>query len=153
MIRDMEKLTQGIVKLLSSFKDFSLLLVRLTLAHGFYEPALKKLNNFDSIVGWFANSLHLPFPWLNAFMATATEALIVIFMVLGLKSRFIAIPGMVVMLVATFTVHWANGFAASDNGWEIPFYYFTMLSIIATMGPGKISLDETVLKKWFGSAN
>ena len=30
---------------------------------------------------------------------------------------------MIVMLVAIFTVHIGNGFAAGDNGFEIPFYY------------------------------
>lgn len=139
------------VKALSSFQDLSLLLVRLTLAYGFYGPALKKINNFDYIVTWFGDKLHLPFPYLNAVLATTTEALIVILMVLGFKARFIAVPGMVVMLVAIFLVHWNGGFSAANNGFEIPLYYFLMLSVIATTGPGKFSLDETVLKKWFGS--
>lgn len=138
----MHKLTQTIVKILSSFQDLSLLLVRLTLAYGFYNPALKKINNFDYIVNWFDSSLHLPFPWLMALLATVTEALIVIFMVLGFKTRFIAVPGMVTMLVAIFLVHWHGGFSATNNGFEIPLYYFLMLSVIATTGPGRYSLDR-----------
>jgi len=138
----MGKLTQATVKILSSFQDLSLLLVRLTLAYGFFEPALKKINNFDNIVVWFDTSLHLPFPWLNAVLATVTESLIVIFMVLGFKTRFIAIPGMVTMLVAIFLVHWNGGFSAANNGYEIPLYYFLMLSVIATTGPGKFSISK-----------
>lgn len=137
----MNKLTAPIEKLLSSFQDLSLLLMRLALAYGFYEPALKKLTNFDHIVSWFDSSLHLPFPWLNAFMATATEALGVILIALGFKTRLISIPMMVVMIVAIVTVHWKNGFAASANGYEIALYYLLMLFVIATTGPGKFSID------------
>jgi putative oxidoreductase len=147
----MHKLTQMITKMLSSFQDLSLLMVRLMLAYGFFKPALKKINNFDNIVVWFDTGLHLPFPWLMALLATVTEALIVVFMVLGFKSRLIAVPGMITMLVAIFLVHWNLGFSASNNGYEIALYYFLFLSIIATIGPGKYSLDETVLAKWFGS--
>lgn len=138
----MEKLNQAIVKILSSFQDLSLLLVRITLAYGFYGPALKKINNFNNIVDWFGSGLGLPFPWLMAILATVTEALIVILMTLGLKARLIAIPGMITMLVAIFLVHWDNGFQASNNGFEIPLYYFLMLSVIATAGPGKYSIDK-----------
>ena len=147
----MEKLTQMMVKMLSSFQDISLIMVRLMLAYGFYKPALKKINNFDHIVTWFDTGLNLPFPWLMALLATVTEALIVIFMVLGFKARFIAVPGMITMLVAIFLVHWNSGFSTSNNGYEIALYYFLFLSVIATIGPGKYSLDETVLSKWFGS--
>jgi putative oxidoreductase len=55
------------------------------------------------------------------------------------------------MLVAIFLVHWNSGFSAANNGYEIALYYFLFLSVIATIGPGKYSLDETVLSKWFGS--
>lgn len=147
----MDKLTQALVKFLSSFQSLSLLLVRLMLAYGFYEPAVKKLSNFDSIVSWFDTGLHLPFPFLNAVLATAAEALGVVFLALGFKTRFIAVPLMVTMVVAVTLVHWKDGFAASGGGYEIPLYYFLMLSILATTGPGKYSLDETVLKKYFGS--
>ncbi|MDA0771451.1 MAG: DoxX family protein [Cyanobacteria bacterium] len=128
-------------RITSSFADLSLLLVRLTLAYGFYEPALKKLAHFDNIVIWFDQGLHLPFPYLNAVMATGAEALGVISLVLGLKTRIFSLPLMVTMLVAIFMVHFDNGFAAKANGFEIPFYYFIMLSVLLTHGAGKFSLD------------
>lgn len=147
----MHKLTQALVKLLSSFQSLSLLVLRLMLAYGFYEPAIKKLSGFDNIVQWFDTSLHLPFPWLNAVLATATEALGVVLLTLGLGTRLIAIPLMVTMVVAITLVHWKNGFAASAHGYEIPLYYFLMLFTLAAFGPGKYSMDETFLKKYFGS--
>ncbi len=147
----MNKLTQSLTKMFSSFQGLALLLMRLTLAYGFYEPAIKKLANFNDIVIWFDQGLHLPFPYANAVLATSTEALGVIALALGLGTRFFAVPLMVVMTIAISTVHWVNGFSAVEHGWEIPFYYFVMLFVLVGTGAGKYSMDETFLKKYFGS--
>jgi putative oxidoreductase len=45
------------------------------------------------------------------------------------------------MMVAISTVHFKNGFAASDNGFEIPLYYFAMLFMLLSFGAGKWSVD------------
>jgi putative oxidoreductase len=147
----MHKIPQAIIKLLRSFQGLSLLFMRLILAYGFYEPAVRKLSNFDATVASFTNNLHLPYPYLSAVLAATAEALGVVFLALGLKTRLICVPLMVTMLVAITVVHWKDGFAASANGYEIPLYYFIMLFVLATTGPGKYSLDETALKKWFGT--
>ncbi len=147
----MNKLTQTFTKIFSSFQGLSLLIMRLMLAYGFFEPAIKKLANFNDIVIWFAQDLHLPMPWLNAFMATSAESLGIISLALGLMTRFFAVPLMVVMTVAITTVHLANGFAATQHGIEIPLYYFIMLFVLMSTGAGKYSMDETFLKKYFGS--
>ena len=99
---------QKIISLMSSLRDLPPLIFRLILAYGFYEPAMNKLNNFDSIVKWFGEDLGLPFPALQAFMAITTEVSGVILLTLGLATRFISIPMMVVMVVAIQTVHLAN---------------------------------------------
>ncbi len=143
----MEKFIKSLVKIFSSLQDVSLLFVRLILAYGFYGPAMKKLSNFAGVVQWFSEGLHLPFPYINAAMAVATEVSGVILLTLGLMTRLISIPMMVVMTVAISTVHWVNGFSASNNGYEIPLYYLIMLFLLLTTGPGKISLDEIILKK------
>lgn len=142
----MEKLIKQIYKMFSSLQDLSLLMIRLILAYGFYEPAMKKINNFESIVSWFSESLHLPFPLFNAILATGTEVAGVLLIFLGLMTRFISIPMMVIMVVAIITVHLPHGFHASDNGFEIPLYYLIMLFVLLSHGAGKYSLDETLLK-------
>ena len=50
----------------------------------------------------------------------------IVLLTLGFGTRVIALPMMFVMIVAIFTTHISNGFAAGDNGFEIPFYYFLM---------------------------
>ncbi|GAB5556386.1 MAG: hypothetical protein SchgKO_05990 [Schleiferiaceae bacterium] len=122
-------------------KDLALLCIRLLLAYGFYTPAINKINNFGSIVEWF-ESMGLPAPGINAFLATATEGLGVILLVLGLGLRYITLPLIIVMIVAIATVHAGNGFNAGDNGFEIPLYYMAMLFGLFAFGGGKLSVDD-----------
>ena len=132
--------------LLSASKDIPLLLIRLTLAYGFYGPAMMKLNDVGAIASWF-ESMGMFAPTMNAYLATYTEFLGFILLTIGLGTRFIAVPLMITMLVAIKTVHWGNGFNAGDNGFEIPLYYLVMLLLLFFTGPGRISLDYWIGKK------
>ena len=102
----MEEMISKIFKQANQLQDLSLLVIRLLLAYGLYEPALKKISNFESIVVWFDKSLHLPFPWLNALLATSTEIAGIILLVLGLMTRLISIPLMVIMIVAIMVLRY-----------------------------------------------
>ena len=64
-----------------------------------------------------------------------------ILLLLGIGTRIISIPLIIVMMVAIFTVHLGNGFEAGDNGFEIPLYYIIMLLTLLIYGGGKISID------------
>ena len=127
-------------------KSPSLLFARLAVAYGFYEPAMLKWSDIDATAQWFA-SMHYPFPLLNAYAAATTEITGVVLLTLGLCTRLIAIPLIVVMIVAIATVHLPHGFSAGDNGFEIPLYYMLFLLIFLSHGAGKISLDYLVCKK------
>ena len=128
-------------------KFIPLLLIRLVLAYGFYGPAKMKWKDIHGIGDWFA-TLGIPAPYFNAFLAAGTEALGVVLLLIGLGTRFIAIPLIITMIVAIKTVHWANGFDAGQNGFEIPLYYLIMLVTLIIIGPGKISLDYLIEKRW-----
>ncbi|WP_201352670.1 HvfX family Cu-binding RiPP maturation protein [Hydrogenimonas urashimensis] len=122
-------------------KSPSLLFMRLILAHGFYEPAMMKWNDIAAVSEWFA-SLGMPMPTLNAYMAAATELIGVVLLTLGFMTRFIALPLIVVMVVAIATVHLPHGFSAGNNGFEIPLYYMIMLFALMAHGAGRFSLDR-----------
>lgn len=126
-------------------RDLSLLFLRLALAVGFYEPAMMKVKNLSGVAEWFG-SMNYPLPMVSALLAMLTEVSGIILITLGLGTRVIALPMMVVMVVATFTVHISNGFAAGDNGFEIPLYYFLMLLVLVTSGPGRYSLDHLLVR-------
>lgn len=143
------KITQSYIRLGNQLKkaDFlPLLLIRLVLAYGFYNPAKMKWADINAIGEWFG-SIGVPAPLLNAYLAAGTEALGVVLLVLGLGTRLISIPLMITMVVAIVTVHWAHGFEAGENGFEIPLYYMIMLFTLLIMGPGKASLDYLIGKR------
>ena len=142
----MKNIILKIHETMNSFQSLALLVLRLILAYGFYEPAMKKITGFSNIVIWFDQSLHLPFPWLNAVLATGTEIAGVVLLGLGLMTRFISIPLMFIMLIAITIVHGAHGFSASNNGFEIPLYYLLMLFILFSHGAGSFSLDKIIFK-------
>ena len=126
--------------LLSHGQSVSLFFARLAVAYGFYEPAMMKWSDINAIADWFG-SMGIPLPTLNAYMAASTELLGVILLTLGLFTRLISIPLIVVMIVAIATVHLGHGFSAGDNGFEIPLYYMLFLALFASLGAGKLSLD------------
>jgi len=128
------------------FESLSLLFARIALAYGFYNPALMKWSNFDKTAEWFS-SLGIPFATFATFLTASVEIVAVLLLFLGLFTRLVSIPLMVVMLVAIVTVHLAHGFSVANNGFEIPLYYFLFLAIFATFGAGKFSLDYFMLGK------
>ncbi|VEA70413.1 DoxX [Serratia rubidaea] len=94
-----------------------LLLIRLYLLPVIFEGAHSKVLGFSNTVAWFATptaegGLGMPFPWLLAFLATSTEVVGLVCIALGLFTRIIAIPIMVVMSVASLMVHWSHGWLA-----------------------------------------
>jgi len=152
-------------------KSVGLLLLRLILAYTFFQPAMLKWADISSIAQWF-EYMGIPFPTLNAYMAAGTEMAGVVLLTLGLLTRFISIPLIIIMFVAIATVHGQNGFSFvneavqfSDayvngtlidgtiiklqNGYELVLYYILMLLVLVGNGAGKFSIDRLL----FGEKN
>lgn len=91
------------------------LFLRLYLAPVFWVAGMNKVNGFENTVAWFGNpdwGLGLPAPALMAGLATGTEVLGAIALLVGLGTRWFAVPLMITMLVAVFKVHIENGWQA-----------------------------------------
>ncbi len=91
------------------------LLLRLYLAPVMLQAGWTKMMSFESTAEWFGNEewgLGLPFPEVLAALATGTELIGGILLVIGFAVRWISIPLMFTMLVAALTVHWENGWLA-----------------------------------------
>lgn len=140
------KICKYVTPMLDSLQSLSLLALRLILAYGFYEPAKMKWSDIGSVAEWFG-SMGLPLPTLQAYLAASTEAAGVVLLTLGLFTRLISVPLMVVMVVAITLVHLPNGFSSGNNGFEIPLYYFIMLFVLLTHGAGKLSVDAFLHRK------
>jgi len=132
--------------LLNHLQSLALLFARLALAYGFLGPALMKWTNLDATIAWFTE-LGIPFAYGATFLVASLEIIGVFLLALGLFTRLISIPLMVILLVAMMTVHVSNGFSVANNGVEIPLYYFLFLSVFATQGAGRFSLDAFLFEK------
>ena len=122
-------------------QSLSLLFARLAVAYGFYEPAMMKWSDIHATAEWFG-SMNYPAPLFQAYAAATTEIVGVVLLALGLFTRLISIPLIVVMVVAILTVHLGHGFNAGDNGFEIPLYYMIFLMIFLSHGAGRFSIDQ-----------
>jgi putative oxidoreductase len=120
-------------------------LARWLIAYGFAVPALVKINDMEGTVKWF-ESISIPFPALAAYLVSGIEALGIVLLILGLFTRIISILLSFVMLGAMLFVHAQHGFSVTNNGIEIPMYYFIFLMIFATFGAGKYSFDHLLFK-------
>lgn len=91
------------------------LALRLYLAPVFWMAGMNKLADMDSVIAWFGNDdwgLGLPIPFVLAWLATLTEVLGAVFLLVGFAVRWVSIPLKFTMLVAAFSVHWENGWQA-----------------------------------------
>jgi uncharacterized membrane protein YphA (DoxX/SURF4 family) len=94
------------------------LLLRLYLAPVLIQAGWTKFASFESTAVWFGNpdwGLGLPFPELLTALAAGAELVGGIALVIGLATRWFAIPLIVTMLVAIFAVHWDNGWLAISD--------------------------------------
>ncbi len=133
--------------------SFLLLIIRLYWGYKFAITGLGKLSNLGSIATYF-DSLGIPLPYLNAFLAGSTELLGGCLLFLGLFSRIAVIPLCFVLGIAYLT---AGREALSDLFLnfdpslffrDTAFLFLYAVLIVFCFGPGKISLDY-----WLTGAN
>jgi putative oxidoreductase len=96
-----------------AFEGITPLLLRLYLATIMIPAGWNKFPRFEGIVDWFGNADYgFPFPLVLEFLATATELVGGVLILIGLATRWMSITLMATMLVAALTVHLPNGWAA-----------------------------------------
>ena len=87
------------------------LALRIYLAPIFIIAGYNKLANVENVTYWF-ESLGMPMPELMVYLAGGTEFVGGIALLIGLATRWFAIPLMITMIVAATTAHW-------DQGWHV----------------------------------
>ena len=88
----------------------------------------------------FLDSLGVPYPEVNAWVAAITEFGGGLLIVFGLFTRFGALGVAIAMGVAAFLVH-LGSWDARSNGMELPVMLMCMALALVFTGPGRISLD------------
>lgn len=127
------------------------LLIRLYLAPVLIQAGWNKFNHFNDTVAWFGNAewgLGLPVPALMASLAIAAELGGAVLMLIGLATRWVAVPLMITMLVAAFTVHWQNGWlaVADASSWLADGTLFYDERVMAA--PQKLAMVNQLLQEY-----
>lgn len=140
-------LCERLSNLISNRKDEILLLIRLVLGVIFIQAGLGKLMHFQDTTAFFA-SINIPFPALNAGMASLTELVGGFLLIFGLGIRLITLPLAFIMVIAIVTTRLAEVGSLSDFIRLQELDYFLFFLLLFTTGSGKWSLD-CVLRNFF----
>lgn len=120
--------------------DYAALLLRLSLGTMFVAHALLKVFVFTvpGTVQFFGS---LGLPAVVAYATIAAELIGGVLLVLGVRTRLIALALVPIMLGATW-VHIGNGwlFSAPKGGWEYPVFWTITLFVQALLGDGAYAL-------------
>jgi putative oxidoreductase len=125
-----------------------LAILRIVVGLVFFAHGLQKLLMFG--VGGFSGfltSLGVPLPGLFAVIVIAVEVLGGLALILGLFTRWAALPLAVDMIVALLTVHLANGFFVSDGGYELVLLLLGCVVGLAFTGAGAFALDNALSRE------
>ena len=121
-------------------------LARLTVGWVFVLSGWGKLHHLPDIVDYF-RSLGIPAPEVQAPFASGVELGCGALLLLGLGSRFAAVPLMVVMTVAIGTARLEDLTSIGALFGFIEFTYIVLLIFVAIGGPGPLSLDALIARR------
>lgn len=125
--------------------------LRLLLAYEFLESGLEKWrgeNWFADIQDQFPFPFNLVPPEISWQIATWSELIAPALLVLGLGTRFASVYLVILTLVAWASVHAGHGYNVCDNGFKLPLIYLVMFIPLLLGGPGKLSLDHWIARRF-----
>ncbi len=118
-------------------------IARLTVGTVFLRSGWGKLHDLESVTKYFTE-LGLPAPGFQATLASGTELVCGGLLLLGLATRFAAVPLIVVMAVAIRTALWDQVEGVASLVGLLEFSYAALLLWLATDGAGPLSLDHLI---------
>ena len=120
--------------------------VRLYVADVFFRSGLVKLQSWDATLFLFENEFAVPLlpPEIAAYLGTAAELTLPVFIALGLGTRFFALALFAFNAVAVISYS-----GLSPAGLKDHILWGTLMLVVLFHGPGKLSLDYG-LCKWLG---
>ena len=124
-------------------------LARLTLGWIFLLSGWGKLHGLPDVIEYF-RSLGIPAPQIQAPFASSVEFLCGALLLLGLGSRFAAVPLIGVMLVAIATARREELTSLGALFGFIEYLYIVLLVSVIVEGPGPLSLDALLGRRRAG---
>ncbi|EGA64719.1 DoxX family protein [Vibrio brasiliensis] len=140
----LERYDQWVGKLQIGFVPLLLLFCRLWVAWVFFNSGLTKIASWDSTLYLFEYEYQVPLlPWtLAAYMGTAAELILPVFVAIGLLTRPMAAILFVfnIIAVVSYPVLWEKGFY-DHQLWGL------MILIVVVWGAGPVSIDKILRDK------
>jgi putative oxidoreductase len=142
-----------LVRVASSLQSPFLLVIRLYWGWSFFQTGYGKLQDLSKPIEFFT-SLNIPFPAVSAVLASTTECVGGLCILVGLASRLVALPLIFTMIVAYITTegealhalfvdHDPDKFLSAT-----PFQFLFAILIVLIFGPGLFSIDHLLSKKF-----
>lgn len=140
----LESYDNWVARFQAGFVPLLLLFCRLWVAWVFFNSGLTKIASWDSTLFLFEYEYQVPIlPWeMAAYMGTAAELILPVFLALGLLSRPMAAILFVfnIIAVVSYPVLWDKGFY-DHQLWGL------MILNVVVWGPGVISADKVLRNK------
>lgn len=127
------------------------LAIRLYVAQVFFRSGLLKVSNWDGTLYLFENEYKVPLlpPEAAAWLGTFGELFFPPLLALGLAARFAALSLSVFNVVAV--VSFWHVLSPNQAALNSHFYWGLLLLVTLCHGPGKLSLDNWIWRKAYGS--
>lgn len=142
-------------------KDWAALPLRLILGFGFMQHGFAKLARGPDAFPAILHAMGMPFAHLLGYATIAVELLGGFCMLAGALVPLAAVPMIVVLVVATVTVHWPNGFSSiklmsfdaagahfGQPGYETDLLYIAGILTLCLTGAGPASVDRLLARVW-----
>ena len=128
------------------------LVIRVYMADVFFRSGLVKIRNWDGTMYLFENEYRVPLlpPELAAWLGTFGELLFPPLLALGLAARFAALSLSVVNVMAVIAF-W-HVLAENEAARMSHFYWGLLLLVTLCHGPGRLSLDYWLRKRFLASS-
>ncbi|CAN5654769.1 DoxX family protein [soil metagenome] len=121
------------------------LAVRIVVGWVFLWTGWQKLHFLPRMIENF-RSWGIPAPEILTPFASGMELVGGVMLLLGLLTRFISVPMMIIMIVAIVSAKWGDVDSLQTLlGFE-EVSYFVMFALLGIAGPGPVSLDHVILK-------
>ena len=129
------------------------LAIRVYLADVFFRSGLVKIRNWDGTLYLFENEYRVPLlpPELAAWTGTFGELFFPPLLALGLAARFAALSLSVVNVMAVVAFWHVLG--ENQAALMTHFYWGLLLLVTLCHGPGKISFDHWIRRRYLGCFN
>lgn len=132
-------------RLLDSLAPVADLILRLWVANAFFQSGLTKIESFDSTIALFTYEYRVPIlsPVVAAYAGTFTELVFPTLLAIGLAGRLNAMVLFVFNIIAVISYP-----GLTEVGLEQHQIWGLMLLLIICRGPGKLSLDQMIARRF-----